>query len=236
MQRGLKAAPAGPCPPGPQRPRPPAGKGAGLCPGHHQAEMRNEGGGHEGEAETRAHGRSAGPRGPFPGLSGHCPPGDLVRSYAAPPEPEDTPRLEPLSPQGKAGAGLGWAWQPLAQPQIGGVAADPSWWPAQAPCPASRTVPRASLPAPPPGGVLQAGVFLAPPDARTAFHLGDQRPWAAASALDPVLFRLARHGEAEPRDSFLPGVAEGGGPGAREPQEAWGSSFAVQTRSSVKRG
>lgn len=57
-----------------------------------------------------------------------------------------------------------------------------------------------------------------------------------ASALDPVLFRLVRHGEAEPRDSFLPGVAEGGGPGAREPQEAWGSSFTVQTRSSVKRG
>lgn len=109
MQRGLKAASAGPCPPGPQHPRPPAGKGAGFCPGHHQAEMRNEGGGHEGEAETRVHGRSAGPRGPFPGLSGHCLPGDLVRSYAAPPEPEDTPRLEPLSPQGKAGAGLGWA-------------------------------------------------------------------------------------------------------------------------------
>ena len=107
MQWGLKAASAGPCPPGPQHPRPPAGKGAGLCPGHHQAETRSEGGGHEGAAETRAHGRSAGLRGPFPGLSGHCLPGDLVRSYAAPPEPEDTPRLEPLSPQGKAGAGLG---------------------------------------------------------------------------------------------------------------------------------
>lgn len=198
--------------------------------------MRSEGGGHEGEAETRAHGCSAGPRGPFPGLSGHCLPGDLVHSYAAPPEPEDAPRLEPLSPQGKAGAGLGWAvaaprpatgWRRCSRPLVvahpGPVSSQPHGPQGLASCPA-------------PGGVLQAGVFLAPPDARTAFHLGDQRPWAAASALDPVLFRLARHGEAEPRDSFLPGVAEGGGPGAQEPQEGWGSSFTVQTRSSVKRG
>ena len=87
-----------------------------------------------------------------------------------------------------------------------------------APHPASRMIPRASLPAPPPGGVLQAGVFLAQPDARTAFHLGHQRPWAVASALDPVLLRLARHWEAETRGSFLPDAAEGGGPGPGSPK------------------